>query len=292
MAWKDEWWHARKEWTLNIRADCHYTYMLYSKTFQAWQEYVLVQREEKKKLRLAIRFETKHKLRSVWNGWELYLDMCRMKRRMQEAAVQHERLSVLKWVWTVWNMTLQHRDVEYHQEDLALQHWAHTVQSRAWLHWRDRMKQACVLKEKESKAHRHYCLQLLRHALHGWIRHIENRQAKSKKTAVAQDVRRVAVLEKFWFQWNNVLQSRHVEKDRGQRADKLAQHGSQQLAFSHWRHYVRLCSQKAKREKAAIHHRQLHLLQLGLRGLALNVTQSKTHRLNKNISFQHHHHIV
>ncbi|XP_052414718.1 protein SFI1 homolog isoform X1 [Carassius gibelio] len=292
VAWKDEWWHARKEWTLNIRADCHYTYMLYSKTFQAWQEYVLVQREEKKKLRLAIRFETKHKLRSVWNGWELYLDMCRMKRRMQEAAVQHERLSVLKWVWTVWNMTLQHRDVEYHQEDLALQHWAHTVQSRAWLHWRDRMKQACVLKEKESKAHRHYCLQLLRHALHGWIRHIENRQAKSKKTAVAQDVRRVAVLEKFWFQWNNVLQFRHVEKDRGQRADKLAQRGSQQLAFSHWRHYVRLCSQKAKREKAAIHHRQLHLLQLGLRGLALNVTQSKTHRLNKNISFQHHHHIL
>jgi len=29
-------------------------YMLYSKTFQAWQEYVAVQREEKKKLKLAI----------------------------------------------------------------------------------------------------------------------------------------------------------------------------------------------------------------------------------------------
>ncbi len=119
--------------------------------------------------------------------------------------------------------------------------------------------------------------------------------------AVAQDVWRVAVLEKFWCQWNNVLQSRHVEKDRGQRADKLAQHGSQQLAFSHWRHCifaytvkqtfsytfileekmkyvsesmmvpnavvflsclvdVSLCSQKAKSEKAAMHHRQLHLL--------------------------------
>ncbi|XP_016109599.1 protein SFI1 homolog isoform X3 [Sinocyclocheilus grahami] len=291
-AWKDEWWHARKEWTLNIRADCHYTYMLYSKTFQAWQEYVAVQREEKKKLQLAIRFETKHKLRCVWNGWELYLDMCRMKRSMQEAAVQHQRLAVLKWVWTVWNMTLQHRDVKYHQEDLALQHWAHTVQSRAWLHWRDRMKHACVLKEKESKSHRHYCLHLLRHVLHGWIRHTENRQAKNKKTAVAQDVWRVAVLEKFWSQWNNVLQSRRAERDMGQRADKLAQHGSQQLAFSHWRHYVSLCSQKAKREKTAMHHRQLCLLQLGFRGLALNVTQSKTHHLNKNISVQHHHHIL
>lgn len=23
-AWKDEWWQARREWTLNIRAGCHY----------------------------------------------------------------------------------------------------------------------------------------------------------------------------------------------------------------------------------------------------------------------------
>ncbi|KTF82745.1 hypothetical protein cypCar_00016237 [Cyprinus carpio] len=109
---------------------------------------------------------------------------------------------------------------------------------------------------------------------------------------IAQDVWRVAVLEKFWSQWNNVLKSRCAERDRGQRADKLAQHVSQRLGFSHWRHYVSLCSQKAKREKAAMHHRRLYLLQLGLKGLALNVTQSKTHRLNKNISVQHHHHIV
>ncbi|XDV35540.1 hypothetical protein PO909_005462 [Leuciscus waleckii] len=291
-AWKDEWWHIRKEWTLNIRADCHYTYMLYSKTFPAWQEYVAIQREEKKKLQLAISFETEHKLRCVWNGWELYLDMCRMKHRMKEAAIQHERLAVLKRVWTVWNMALQHRDVAYHQEDLALRHWAHTAQSRAWLHWRSRMKHACVLKEKESKAHHHYCLQLSRHTLHGWIRHTENRQAKNKTTAVAQDVWRVSVLEKFWWQWYNVLQTRQAEKDRGQRADQLAQHGSQRLAFSNWRHYVSMCSQKAKREKAAMHHRQLYLLRLGLKGLSLNVTHSKTHRLNKNLSVQHHHHIL
>lgn len=119
--------------------------------------------------------------------------------------------------------------------------------------------------------------------------------------AVAQNVWRVSVLEKFWRQWYNVLQSRHVEKDRGQKADQLAQHGSQRLVFSHWRHCifdytvtqtftftfklrdemkyvnesimicsvavflishldVSMCSQKAKREKAAMHHRQLYLL--------------------------------
>ncbi|KAI7807632.1 putative protein SFI1-like protein [Triplophysa rosa] len=291
-AWKDEWWQARREWTLNIRADCHYMYMLYSKTFQAWQKHVAVQREEKKKLQLAINFEKRHKLCHVLNGWEMYVDMCRMKHKMQETAERHKRLAVLKWVWMGWHAALQHRDVEYHQEDLALQHWAHTVQSRAWEHWRERITHACVLKEKESKAHRHYCHRLQKHALHGWIRHIQNRQDKNKRTAVAQDAWHVSVLEKYWCVWHKVLQSRHAEKDRDQRADKLAQHGSQRLVFAHWKQYVSLCSQKAKKEKVAMQYRHLSLLRLGLKGLALNVTQSKTRRINKNISVQHHHHIL
>ncbi|XP_051985614.1 protein SFI1 homolog [Xyrauchen texanus] len=292
VAWKDEWWHSRREWTLNIRADCHYMYMLYSKIFQAWQEYAAVQREDKKKLQLAIHFATKHELRCVWNGWELYVDMCRMKHRMQQAAAQHKRHAALKWVWTVWHMALHCRDEEYHQEDLALQKWANTLQSRAWMHWRDRMKHACVLKETESKAHHHHCLHLLKHTLHGWISYTQNRQAKNRKTAVAQDEWRISVLEKYWIVWHKALQYRHVEKDRGERADKLAQHGSQRLTFSRWRHYVSMCTQKAKKEKSAMQHRHLCLLRLGLKGLALNVTQSKTHRLNKNISIQHHHHIL
>ncbi len=34
----------------------YFRYLLYSKTCQAWQEFVAVQREEKEKLQLAIRF--------------------------------------------------------------------------------------------------------------------------------------------------------------------------------------------------------------------------------------------
>ncbi|TRY55016.1 hypothetical protein DNTS_020754 [Danionella cerebrum] len=276
-AWKDEWWHVRKEWTLNIRADCHYVYDLYSKAFQAWQEYVLSRREEKRKFQLAITFEIDHKVRSVWNGWELYLGMCHMKHSMRKAAEEHRRHTVLKWFYNVWKQRLQHRSVAYHQDDLALEHWAHGVQSRAWLHWRDLKKQACALKQKESVAYRHHCLQLLRVA--------------------AQDACRAYVLDKFWGQWRERLQARLTEKDRGLKAEKHAECGSQHRAFSHWRHYiflsydvdVNLCSLKAKKEKSAMHHRQLHLLRLGLKGFARNVAQSKTHRLNKNISLQHRH---
>nr|XP_055069688.1 protein SFI1 homolog [Misgurnus anguillicaudatus] len=291
-AWKDEWWQTRKEWTLNIRADCHNMYMHYSKTFQAWQEYVAVKKEEKKKLQLAINFEMKHTLHHVWNGWEMYVGMCRMKHKMQEAAERHKKLAVLKWVWIVWHAALQNRDVEYHQEDLALQHWANNVQSKAWQHWKERMTHACVQKAKESKGYRHYCNQLQKHALHAWIRHIQNRQDKKKRTAVALNAWRVSVLEKYWCVWHKALQSSHAEKDRDQRADKLAQHGSQRQAFSNWKCYVRICSQKAKKEKVAMQHQHLCLLRLGIKGLALNVTQSKAHRLNKNISVQHHRHTL
>lgn len=166
--------------------------------------------------------------------------------------------------------------------------------------------------------------------------------------AVAQDAWRVSVLEKYWCMWHKVLQSRHAEKDKDQKADKLAQHGSQRLVLAHWKQCIfayftllyvllvdyqlfnaflchadiRLCSEKAKKEKAAMQHRHISLLvsgklyvrsinmfvvvylaynydhlcvylqRLGLKSLALNVTQSKTHRLNKNISVQHHRHIV
>ncbi|KAI5628394.1 protein SFI1-like, partial [Silurus asotus] len=48
-AWKDEWWHARREWTLTIRADCHYKYVMYNKVYQAWCEYLYIQKEENKK---------------------------------------------------------------------------------------------------------------------------------------------------------------------------------------------------------------------------------------------------
>ncbi|XP_076870598.1 uncharacterized protein sfi1 isoform X2 [Brachyhypopomus gauderio] len=95
-AWRDEWWHARREWTLTIRADCHYKYVLYSKVYQAWREYVSVQEEEKRKLLLAFKFVGQRRLRLAWDGWELYVEMQHLKRRMQEAAVKHQTLTTAR----------------------------------------------------------------------------------------------------------------------------------------------------------------------------------------------------
>lgn len=60
--------------------------------------------------------------------------------------------------------------------------------------------------------------------------------------AVGLDAWRVSVLEKYWYLWHKALQSRYAEKDRDQRADKLAQHGSQRLALAHWKQCIFACT--------------------------------------------------
>jgi len=47
IAWKEEWWSARKEWKLNIRAECHNRYRLWLKVWQAWKLYMKIEQDEK-----------------------------------------------------------------------------------------------------------------------------------------------------------------------------------------------------------------------------------------------------
>ncbi|XP_017574687.1 protein SFI1 homolog isoform X1 [Pygocentrus nattereri] len=291
-AWRDEWWHARREWTLMIRADCHYKYVLYSKVYKAWCAYVSVHKEEKRRLQLAINFEERRRLRVFWDRWELYVEMRRLKFRMSEAAIKHQRLSLARWVWTVWQAAIQHRYAQHNQEDLALQLWATTVQNRAWMQWKSKCMQACGLREKEARAHLFYCRLLQRCCLHGWIRHIQHKRAKNLPKAIAGTVWHRSVVRRHWCVWRRALQCRQSERDKGQIADSLAQRATQRQAFSCWRDYVEMCLEKTKKEQTAIQHQQLQLVRMGFEGLALNVTHCQTHRINKNISVQHHRHTM
>ncbi|MCJ8729566.1 hypothetical protein PDJAM_G00108130 [Pangasius djambal] len=291
-AWIDEWWHARREWTLTIRADCHYKYVLYSKVYQAWCEYLHIQKEEKKKLQIAFFFEKRHRMRVVWDGWELYVEMRRLKHRMYDAALKHHRRTSIGWVWSVWQTALQQRRTEHLHEDLALQQWTTSVQSRAWLQWKKKHAQTCILREKEARAHLQYCQQIQNRVLQCWITHTQHKKVKNEAKAVASSVRRCTVLRRYWCAWHGALQNRQTDRDNEQMAENLAVHATQRRAFSHWRDYVNMCSVKAKKEQTAIQHRHLHLLRVGFKGLALNTTRCKTHQFNKNISAKHHQHTM
>ncbi|KAK3557383.1 hypothetical protein QTP70_026543 [Hemibagrus guttatus] len=301
--WKDEWWHARREWTLSIRADCHYKYVLYSKMYQAWCEYLSIKKEEEKKLQIAFVYgigrivvnhstPTRCRMRGVWDGWELYVEMRRLKHRMYDTALKHHRRTAIGRVWNVWQTALQQRRTEHQLEDLALQQWTTTVQSRAWLQWKKKYAQTCILREKEARAHIQHCHQIQRRVLQCWITHTQNKKVQNEAKAVASSVWQCSVLRRYWCAWHRALQDRQTDRVKGQIAENLALHATQRRAFSHWREYVYMCSMMAKQEQTAIQHRHLHLLRVGFKGFALNSTRCKTHQFNKIISAKHHQHTI
>ena len=47
IAWKEEWWAARKEWKLDIRAECHNRYRLWLKVWEGWRQYLKLKQNDK-----------------------------------------------------------------------------------------------------------------------------------------------------------------------------------------------------------------------------------------------------
>ncbi|XP_027002240.1 protein SFI1 homolog isoform X1 [Tachysurus fulvidraco] len=290
--WKDEWWHARREWTLSVRADCHYKYVLYSKVYQAWCEYLSIKKEEKNKLQIAFVYETRRRMRFVWDGWELYVEMRRLKHRMYDTALKHHSHTAIGRVWNVWQTALQQRRTEHLYEDLALHQWTTSIQRRALLQWKRKYAQTCILREQEARVHLHYCLKIQKCVLQCWIKYTQHKKVQNEAKAVASSVWHCSVLRRYWCAWHRALQNRQKDRVNGQIAENFAMHVTQRRAFSHWRDYVHMCSVKAKQEQIAIQHRHLHLLCVGFKGFSLNATCCKTHQFNKLISAKHHQHTM
>ncbi|KAM4613625.1 protein SFI1 homolog [Polymixia lowei] len=286
--WRDEWWTARREWSLTVRAECHYRYNLYNRSFHSWQKFVSLQRENKKKARCAQFYADRQRMRLVWDKWEVYLEMRRMKSRMHESALKQKRLTTLRSAWNTWQTKLQHRYDLHAGENQALHHWALTIQREAWFHWKEMHMVAISRREKESKASLHYIHRLQRKALNGWTSYVCCRQAKKKPQATAEHAWQLRLVKMCWSKWRSGLYRRRSEEDRWQAAGHLAKRSTQRRSMARWRTYVKLRSEEAEKDQMASQHQHHHFLHAGLRGLSLNVTWSKAQRLDKNMAVQYH----
>ncbi|XP_028822808.1 protein SFI1 homolog [Denticeps clupeoides] len=290
--WKSEWWQARREWSLSIRADCHYRYFLYNMVFQRWCRFVVLQKEEKRKLQIAESFAHRRSLLCVWVCWEVYVEVGRMKRRMQQTALLCSTRSSMRCVWSRWRLALQKRSKEQNQEDEARQHWAYTLQSRTWMKWRWIYAHAKEQKYKESRFHLQYCQRVSKKAFDHWLIYTHHCAEKSEAKVVGFHVWYHTVLQRHWNRWRAELRHRQTEKELVLAADQQARHGTQHWALTQWKKYLSLCSKKAERQQASAEHHHRHLLRRGLGGLALNVMHKKSYQLNINMALQHHHHMV
>ncbi|XP_063071080.1 protein SFI1 homolog isoform X2 [Engraulis encrasicolus] len=286
--WKDVWWYCRKEWSLAIRADCHYRYCLYLKIFRTWRVFTLDQKEKNKKCQIATNFAHRQRLRLVWDCWEVYVESQRMKRDMQDTASQQSTIFCVRWAWVTWRSALQRRYTEQKQDEEALHHWASLTQGRAWLRWRQRMLQAEQERDQEARARLHACRRLCRKALHHWLTYAQHCRSSREPKGVADGVWRHTLAWRYWRRWLQEWQGRRRERDQQLVVKQRAELGIQRWALGEWRQYMRIQAEQAEKLEAAAQHHHRHLLRSVVRGLSVNVSRSKTYRLNNHLALQHY----
>ncbi|KAK5872526.1 hypothetical protein PBY51_013217 [Eleginops maclovinus] len=286
--WRDEWWTSRREWSLSVRADCHYRYYLYNLAFHSWQSFLLLHKEKKSKVQKAQSFADRQRMSLVWERWKVFMEMRQMTRKMLESAVERNRLATLHSAWSLWQTRLQrYRDL-HTLEDQTLKRSALTLQSRTWLHWKDMYRAACCQKEKESKAALHFILRLKRKTLDRWKSYVLSLQTKKTSKAMAQRACDLRLMMTCLSEWSNALHRKRNEEERMQTAKHLAIRSTQRRTLERWRAYVSLCREEAERHRTASEHHHHQLLRAGLRGLSVNIIRNRTHRLNNNMAVQHY----
>lgn len=105
--WKDEWWTARRELRLTVRAECHYRSVSGSTLYLLLSCGVTIHAHQYLRRKSVcgndIISKSSNKscscmpaerwcLRLAWDSWEVYM---RMKHRMQESALQFQKLTAL-----------------------------------------------------------------------------------------------------------------------------------------------------------------------------------------------------
>uniref|UniRef100_W5M004 SFI1 centrin binding protein n=1 Tax=Lepisosteus oculatus TaxID=7918 RepID=W5M004_LEPOC len=291
--WREEWWVARREWTLSVRADCHYRLNLYSLVFRGWQQYLLLRRAEKRQFEKAARHDGGRRLRGAWESWQVYVTLRRIKHGMQARAQGLRDHTALRAAWAEWRCQMQRRQGQWEMDACALQHWAQALQIRAWLQWREQYLQAVQQRETESRALLHYHHRLQTAALQAWAAYCQHRRGKRELSGVAVRAWRLSVARSCWCEWRQACQRRRSERDRQESVASLAQRGIARRALTRWRGCIRLfpdvalCAEEAERHRTAEQHYRRQLLRAGLRALSENAARSCLRRVMTNLAAQH-----
>ncbi|XP_037535711.1 protein SFI1 homolog [Nematolebias whitei] len=286
--WRDEWWTSRREWSLTMRADCHYRYYLCTRTLHRWRAFISLQREKNTKLQEAQLLADRRLMRLVWDKWKVFIEMKRMHRRMLGSALEHKRLSMINSAWNLWQTRLQQQQQLHIFEDQALKQRALKLQSKAWLVWKEMYRTACHERENESKAALHFIVRQKKQLFCQWICYVSHRKTKKTAQAAAQHACSLHLGRNCWSKWRNALNQRLTEEICLQAASHLAVRSTQRRALERWKAYVKLCRENAERNQTACQHFHNRLLHAGLQGFSLNVVQNRARRLNNNMAVQHH----
>ncbi|KAM8960710.1 protein SFI1 homolog [Pelodytes ibericus] len=287
--WKEEWWVLRKEWRLRIRAECHHNYALYRLYFQAWKSYLLIQHQNKQRWQAAESHAHKCFMGHTWHHWVIYVKIQRTKHHMLSEALEFRDHICLRNSWHIWLVQLQQREVERKKEALALNHWALSVQIRAWLQWRELYLHMQEENKKQQWAVMHHKRCKLQAALEAWQLYLQYRREKRKRHELAVNLYHGHLAKEYFSMWHESLQRVRSVRGMEEHCDALALRCVLRKAFSHWKHYSLMCSEKSRLQDIAQTYHTLHLLGVGLCALKYNVSHVHTTRQRKAQAFQQFH---
>ncbi|XP_042765431.1 protein SFI1 homolog isoform X5 [Panthera leo] len=260
--WKEEWWVFQREWKLCVRADCHYRYYLYNLMFQTWRTYVHQRQEMRNKYMRAENHDAKQKMRQAWKSWMIYVVFRRTKLQMQTTALEFRQRSIL-WVWwSHWRQQLGWVRVGHALHASAVKHRALSLQLQAWSQWQEQL--LYVQKERQKmvsavKYHQHW--QKWK-SLKAWLGYLQVRRVKRQQKDMAERFHRVTVLQTHFCDWQWAWERKESLYAVHARVEGLARKMAMRRAFTHWKHYVLLCTEEAAQWKAAEDHSRHSLLLL------------------------------
>uniref|UniRef100_A0ABI8ALX4 SFI1 centrin binding protein n=1 Tax=Felis catus TaxID=9685 RepID=A0ABI8ALX4_FELCA len=260
--WKEEWWVFQREWKLCVRADCHYRYYLYNLMFQTWRTYVHQRQEMRNKYMRAENHDAKQKMRQAWKSWMIYVVFRRTKLQMQTTALEFRQRNIL-WVWwSHWRQQLGWVRVGHALHASAVKHRALSLQLQAWSQWREQLLYVQKERQKMVSAVKHHQHWQKWKSLKAWLGYLQVRRVKRQQKDMAERFHRVTVLQTHFCDWQWAWERKESLYAVHARVEGLARKMAMRRAFTHWKHYVLLCTEEAAQWKAAEDHSRHSLLLL------------------------------
>ncbi|XP_029778520.1 protein SFI1 homolog isoform X2 [Suricata suricatta] len=286
--WKEEWWVFQREWKLCVRADCHYRYYLYNLMFQTWRTYVHQQQEMRNKYMRAENHDAKQKMRQAWKSWLIYVVFRRTKLQMQTTALEFRQRNIL-WVWwSHWRQRLGQVRVGHILHASAVKHRALCLQLQAWSRWQEQLLYVQRERQKMVSAVKHHQHWQKWKSLKAWLRYLQVRRVKRQQKEMAERFHRVTVLQTRFCDWQWAWERKESLYAQHARMEGLARKMAMRRAFTHWKHYVLLCTEEAAQWKAAEDHSRHSLLHFCFRALKDNVTRARLQQIRRNLAHQQH----
>ncbi|XP_067656638.1 protein SFI1 homolog [Haliotis asinina] len=287
--WYDMWWELRKEWRLQVRAECHHRYVLWSHSFQAWKYFVQIQRVKKAKFFRAQRHYVLHRESQVMRCWVQYVRQRREVKQVQEQASNFRRGCQLRWAWRQWQVQINLSRERHEMDSIALQFWAYRIQAQHWLLWHEAFQKRQLDKQKVLHAYRHQNSVLATRCLHAWILYYRTRMEKKKHYAYAAKLYQTVLKSRYLHQWHQHLALRQSLARHQDHIQHLAYRFTLRRYMQHWKQYVYGCRAARKKAKVADQHYRHHLLVVGVSAFRLYGVQQRLQAMRQRMAEHLHH---